>query len=148
MNTDRRSLLIGLTGAALVVASGCAALRSESELESALEELDLLLDSIGGDDDRLVVLAGRIREQSRALADAHHKFEIEFNRLATDRDVPDAELSRLVSQYDSIRLEHRNQLLRSQDELRRAVPADTWPDVLEVLNRKQRGRVPGRAQEA
>lgn len=149
MTFSRRQVISSLAGTALLVASGCAVFRSDSELESSLEELEYLLMSIGDDgDDRLVELAGKIGAQARTLTEAHRQFESEFNRLAGDRDVSDAKLSRLVSDYDADRLDQRNELLRSQDELHRAVPTDAWPEVLEVLNRKQRARMPGRAREA
>lgn len=132
----------------MFAANGCAAFRSESELDSALAELETLVKSIDGDtDDRLVVIAGQISEESRSLSDAQDQFAREFNRQAADRDVSDDTLTQLVMDHDANRLELRNQLLRSQDELYRAVPKDAWPEVLEVLNRKQRARVLRRAPE-
>jgi hypothetical protein len=123
-------------------------LRNESELESGLAELDSLLEMIGGQsDDRLAALARKISEQSHGLMDAHDVFESEFNRLAADRGVQDDALTQLVADYDTNRLQLRNEFLRTQDELHQAVPKDAWPDVLEALNRKQQARVPGRARE-
>jgi hypothetical protein len=148
MNFSRRHALVSLAGAALFVTNGCAMFRNASELDSALEELDSLLQKIGGQsDDRLAALAGKISEQSHGLMGAHDEFESEFNRQAADHDVSGDALTQLVADYDANRLQLRNELLHSQDELREIVPNDAWPDVLEVLNRKQQARVPGRARE-
>lgn len=148
MNTSRRKALISLAGAALFVANGCAVFRSESELDSALEELESLLKAIGSDtDDRLVIIGTKISEQSRSLMNAYSEFESDFNRQAANRDISDDTLAQLVADYDANRLTLRNQLLSSQDELHDAVPKEAWPEVLEVLNRKQRASVPGRARE-
>lgn len=148
MVVSRRHAMVTLAGAALFVANGCAMLRSESEFDLALAELDALLQKIGGQsDDRLVAVAGKISEQSQGLMDAHDEFESEFNRQAANRDVSGDTLTQLVADYDANRLQLRNELLHSQDELHEIVPIDAWPDVLEVLNRKQQARVPRRAQE-
>jgi len=148
IDLSRRHALISLAGAALFITNGCAMLRNESELDSALAELDSLLQSIGSQsDDRLVALAGKISEQTHGLMDAHDEFESEFNRQAADRDVSGDALTGLVAGYDTNRLQLRNELLHSQDELHELVPNDAWPEVLEVLNRKQQARVPGRARE-
>ena len=120
----------------------------QEPVRSSLDDLDSLLTSIEDDDSRLVGLADKIARQSRSLMETHEEFESEFNRLATDRETADDKLLQLVREYDVARLRPRNELLHSQDELRAAVPADAWPDVLEILNRKQRARAPGRAQGA
>ena len=140
--------MIGLAGAALVVAHGCAAFRSESELDSALEDLEDLLHAIGGEsDDQLVFMAEKIGEQSGRLIETHDSFDSEFNRLAAARNVSDEKLARLVSDYDMNRRELRDELLESQDALLRAVPGEARPDVLEILNRKQQARMPHRVRE-
>lgn len=148
-NTRRRQVLISLAGAALLVASGCAAFRRDSELDAALAELETLLTAIGGDkDDDLVAIAEKINAQSRGLLQAHDYFATEFNRQAADRTVSESALSTLVRNYDSNRTALRNQLLHSQDELHAAVPQDSWAEVLDVLNRKSRAVVPVQAREA
>lgn len=149
MNAGRRQMLIGLAGAALYAASGCALLSRGSELENAIADLEAFLAGIdAADDDRLVAIAGRIGEQSRSLLDAHNQFARDFNDAAVDRSVTDEALARLAKDYDADRIALRNQLLASQDELKQALPDEAWPDVLELLNKKQLAIVPGRAGEA
>ena len=108
-----------------------------------------MLDAIGGDaNDDLAAIAAKIGEQARSLVGAHEEFASDFNRQAADRDVSEDMLAQLVRDYEVDRLALRNQLLHSQDELHAAVPAEVWPDVLEVLNRKFSGLGPRRAREA
>ena len=142
-------MLIGLAGVALYAASGCTLLGRGSELENAIGELEAFLAGIdAADDDRLVAIAGRISEQSRSLLDAHNQFARDFNDAAIDRGVKDETLAQLANDYDADRIALRNQLLASQDELKQALPDEAWPDVLELLNKKQLAIVPGRAGEA
>lgn len=141
-------MLIALSAAAITVANGCAMFRSESELDSALEQLDYLLQATGDQpDEDLVALSRAIGDQARRLIEAHDDFEREFNELARDRNLPDHELTQLVVAYDTKRRELRNDLLKSQDELLDSVPADVRPEVLEALTRKQYALAPGRVQE-
>lgn len=145
----RRQVSIAIAGAALFVASGCAAFRRESELDAAIADLESILQAIGSDnDDELVAIAEKISEQAQSLREAHEDFASEFNRQAANREVSKDTLAELVRNYDAGRLALRNELLRSQDELHLAVPEDSWPEVLEVLNRKGRAVMPRRAREA
>ena len=138
--------MIGIASAVLLVASGCAVFGRESELDKALAELESMLSGFDADNsDELAAIAAKISEQSRSLLDAQEEFASEFNRQAVDRDVSEEMLTRLVRDYEEDRVALRNQLLHSQDELHAAVPADAWPDVLEVLNKQGRGVVPRRA---
>ena len=57
------------------------------------------------------------------------------------------EILQLARDYEGDRLRYRNAMLAAQDELRAAVPADVWPDVLEVLSRKGSALVPRRARQ-
>lgn len=133
----RRELLIGAAAAACLVAGGCATFRRESDLDVALADLDMLLKQMDRDDERtLVAIFEKISEESHTLLETHREFAGDFNSKAADRTVPDASLVRLVDGYEADRMTHRNTLLQIQDELHAAVPADAWPDVLEVLNRK------------
>ena len=115
----------------------------------ALADLDRLLSQIDGEDDRtLVAIAEKISAESHALLETHREFAEDFNRKAADRTVPDASLVKLVDDYEVDRLAGRGTLLQTQDELHAAVPADAWPDVLEVLNRKSLALAPRRGMES
>lgn len=145
----RRELLIGAAATACLVASGCATFRRGSDLDVALADLDSLLSQIDGEDDRtLVAIAEKISAESHALLETHREFAADFNRKAADRTVPDASLVKMVNDYEADRLAGRDTLLQIQDELHAAVPADAWPDVLEVLNRKSAALAPGHGIES
>ena len=147
MGVLRRQVLIGLAGATLAAASGCAASGSDAMLASALEELDALLIDVGSDSsDQLLEIAERISSQSHRLLSAHDEFASEFSRQAIDREVSDEALEDLVAAYDSDRLERRDRLIRTQDELRDLVPESAWPDVQKILNEKRRATAPRRAR--
>ena len=149
LSIARRQLLIGLAGAALLVANGCAVFSRDSGLDAAHAELESLLRAIDdGANGDLTAIAARIKEQSHSLVAAHEEFEPAFNRKAADRGVSEDELTELVRAYEADRIALRNELLHSQDELHAAVPADAWPDVLEVLNEKGQVMAPARAREA
>jgi len=95
----------------------------------------------------LVAIAEKISAQSHALLETQRDFTEDFNRKAADRTVHDESLVKLVSVYEADRLTRRDTLLQTQDELHAAVPADAWPDVLEVLNRKSLALAPKRGME-
>ena len=63
-------------------------------------------------------------------------FITDFNGQASSRSVTMEELQKLVGNFDVDRQTLRNKLLHLQDELYAALPADAWPEVLEVLNRE------------
>ena len=95
----------------------------------------------------MVAIAEKISAQSHALLETQRDFTEDFNRKAADRTVHDESLVKLVSVYEADRLTRRDTLLQTQDELHAAVPADAWPDVLEVLNRKSLALAPKRGME-
>lgn len=95
----------------------------------------------------MVAIAEKISAQSHALLETQRDFTEDFNRKAADRTVHDESLVKLVSVYEADRLARRDTLLQTQDELHAAVPADAWPDVLEVLNRKSLALAPKRGME-
>ena len=95
----------------------------------------------------MAAIADKISTDARALLEVHLDFASEFNRKAADSSISDAVLVKLVNDYEVERTALRNGLLRDQDELRAAVPADVWPDVLEVLNRKGAEIAPTRGRE-
>ena len=134
---DRRTFIIGLGTSALMVISGCATSRNSSEMDTAFADLEVLLNQSGGSNtEQLESIARRIRDQSREFLNANQTFITEFNGQASSRSVTGEALQKLVGNFDLDRQTLRNNLLHMQDELYAALPADTWPEVLEVLNRK------------
>ena len=133
----RREFLIGLSAASLLLAAGCASFRTSSDLDTAFEDLDALLDRESkAHSDKLASIAERIRDQSRALVATHETFITDFNGQASNRSVTVEELQQLVADYESRRVQLRNDLLLLQDELHTALPPDVWQELLKVLNRK------------
>jgi hypothetical protein len=148
MGISRRDFNIGIVVSASLVASGCAALRRGSELDAAFADLETLLNQVEGKDNRaLVGIAEDIHAISRNLLNTNRDFESDFNQKAADRDVTDKSLTMLVREYEVNRTELRSELLQTQDELHAAVPVDAWPDVLDVLNRKNQAIAPTRGME-
>jgi hypothetical protein len=134
---NRRDFVIGLGASTLMVISGCATSRNSSEMDTAFADLEVLLNQSGGSNtEQLASIARRIRDQSREFLNTNQTFITAFNGQASSRSVTMEELQRLVDNFDVDRQTLRNKLLQLQDELHTALPADAWPDVLEVLNRK------------
>jgi hypothetical protein len=148
MSISRRDFNIGIVISASLVASGCASLRSGSDLDAAYADLENLLNQVEGtDNSALISIAENMREISSKLLNMNRDFESDFNQKAADRDVTDKSLTMLVREYEVNRTELRSELLRTQDELHAAVPVDAWPDVLDVLDRKSQAIVPTRGIE-
>jgi len=144
----RRELVICIATSALLVTSGCATFRRESEVDAALGELENLLSQIDdADEEKLMVLAERIGQNVHALLDKHERFGEEFNARAKDRSVSDESLQELVSDYEAGRVLLRSELLRADQELFAALPVEARSDVLELLNRKSRMLAPQRGME-
>jgi hypothetical protein len=134
---NRRDFVIGLGASTLMVISGCATSRNSSEMDTAFADLEVLLNqSSGSNTEQLASIARRIWDQSREFLNTNQTFITAFNGQASSRSVTMEELQRLVDNFDVDRQTLRNKLLQLQDELHTALPADAWPDVLEVLNRK------------
>jgi len=134
---DRRQLLVGLVSVSFILASGCASFRRGSELEAAGEELESILRALEvADDTKLLAIAGKMRDRSLAMREAHIEFTESFNEAAVDRATMDATLDKFVDSYELRRTQARSALLAAQDELHAAVPVDAWPEILEVLNTK------------
>ena len=134
---NRRDFVIGLGAFTLMLISGCATSRNSSEMDTAFADLELLLNQSGGSNtEQLASIARRIRDQSREFLNVNRTFITAFNAEASNRSATREELQKLVDNYDLERQTLRNKLLHLQDELHAALPADAWPEVLEVLNRK------------
>ena len=149
MNISRRQAVIGIAGTALFIVQGCAVFRRDSDLDTALAELETLLRSGGNDDsERQVAIASEIGQLAHNLMESQAEFSSDFNTQAANREIDADTLGQLVAEYDQRRLALRNQLLERQHELRSEVPEELWPEVLEMLNKKRMALVPQRARGA
>jgi hypothetical protein len=145
----RRELMICIAASALMIASGCATFRRDSEVDAALGELESLLSQIDdADEEKLMAIAERIGQDVHALLHKHERFGEEFNARARDRSVADESLQELVSEYEAGRVVLRNDLLLADEELFAALPVESKADVLELLNRKSRMLAPQRGMES
>ncbi len=134
---NRRDFVIGLGASTLMLISGCATSRNNSEMDTAFADLEILLNQSGGSKtEQLASIARRIRDQSREFLNVNRTFITAFNAQASTRSATREELHKLVDNYDVDRQALRSKLLHLQDELHAALPADAWREVLEVLNRK------------
>ena len=148
LTLTRRTLLASTCAAALLLVEGCALFGGASELDERLAELDRLLEQLkGADATALARISTKLSEQLHGLLDAHREFAVAFNDAAADRSVPDEALLDLVSRYESDRRARRDALLRTQDELHDAIPAEAWPEVAQLLNRKSQFVAPRRGRE-
>ena len=134
---NRRGFLVAVSATALLLVTACATFRRESEVDAAFADLEALLNSAGGSDpDEIAAIAERMKTATRALLDTHKTFMKEFNEQAADRNVTPDDLDALLDDYLVSRKTQRDALLHMQDELHAAIPADAWPEIQRVLNRK------------
>ena len=133
---DRRRLLKLAVASALVVA-GCTNVRQESDLDTAMNELDRQLDEIADDEQQLKLtsIAQHIQIRASELAAEHRTFTDSFDRLLNTYDATEAQLEQLIEAYNRQRTLLRNELLHLQDELHTAMTPDQWAKVVRVLNR-------------
>lgn len=137
MDISRRRIIIGLAASALLLCSGCAGFRSGSELNRAYADLNAQLKLAGtADPDQLTAIASQIRDRSVQLVSQYEDFANNYNEQASSRLIEAEKLQKLVTNYETERLRLRNQLLELQDRLHEELPADAWPEVREILNRK------------
>ena len=136
---NRRRFLVAVSAAALLLMSACATFRRESEIDAAFADLESLLNSAGGNDpDEVAAIAERMKTATRALLDTHEAFMKEFNDQAANRNVTPGDLDALLNDYLASRKTQRDALLNMQDELYATIPADAWPEIQKVLNRKSK----------
>ena len=135
VSLDRRRLL-KLAAASIALATGCATVTRPSDLDSAMSELDRLLDEMGDiEQQRVTSIVQRIQASARDLADEHRTFTDSFDRLLTTYDATEAQLEQLIDTYNRRRTLMRNDLLHSQDELHAAMTPEDWSEVVRALNR-------------
>ena len=135
----RDALRVGATAAALAVVASCASFR-KSDLDKANRDLSRALDELAqgaAQEGKLASIARRIGNRSRELVEEHEEFEERFIALSNDRSVPEDELDSLNSEFSERRTQHRDELLRLQDELRGELTAEQWGEAVKVLNETQ-----------
>ena len=132
---DRRRFL-KLAAASMLVVTACTSARHRSDLDTAMDELNQLLDDMDTpEQQRVTVIAQRIRARARELADEHRTFTDSFDRMLKTYDSTEVQFTQLITGYNQRRKQMRNNLLRLQDELHTAMTPDDWAEVVRVLNR-------------
>ena len=133
---NRRDFLVCIVSVAAL--SGCGLLPSRaSEIDRLFDELDALVANLPVQQrENLESLADSLHKKSSQLLADHQDFLENFNDSASDRTVSGEELEDLYEAYESQRVAQRNDILRLQDDLHAAVPAEAWTDIRDVLNRK------------
>lgn len=131
----RQALKLAVSSVLLI--TGCTSMRSGSGLDSAVDELNSLLDETvtDGEYTLLSAIAGKIENRARQLVAEHKTFTDNFDRLLSTYDTEEAQLKQLVEGYVIRRKGLRDDLLRLQDELHFAMTPDEWDRVVQVLNR-------------
>ena len=131
----RQALKLAVSSVLLI--TGCTSMRSGSGLDSAVDELNSLLDETVTDSEYtlLSAIAGKIENRARQLVAEHKTFTDNFDRLLSTYDTEEAQLKQLVEGYVIRRKGLRDDLLRLQDELHFAMTPDEWDRVVQVLNR-------------
>ena len=134
-----RRRVLQLAAASMLVISGCSVFRTTSDLEAARDDLRALLTELAdgeAETTQLLAIGHRIDTRASELVGEHEAFIENFNKLAASRDVTADELTSMVVDYEARRAWLRNDLLRLQDTLKAALPADEWTSALGILNRK------------
>ena len=132
-----RRRVLRLAVAVALLASGCSSFRRTSDLDLALAELKQASTGTvaGADSIRLDSVIQRIKIRARELVAEHHEFADSFDQLLTERDVGKDELVRIVNSHAERREWLRNDLLKLQEELFAALPAEERDEVKAILNR-------------
>ena len=134
MLLERRRFL-KLAVAAITVTAACSRVRPESDLDTAMSNLNQILKDTGDNGQKQVIsIAQRIQVRAGELADEHRAFTASFDRLLSRYDTNEAVLGELTEAYNRNRILKRNELLRLQDELHAALTPEEWAEVVRVLN--------------
>ena len=137
--TRRDALRISLAAASLLVIGGCRSTGSTKQLDKANKDLGKALDQVADNDvqqKELASIARRIHVKVREMIEDHREFRTDFDTLSAKRGVKSEELLRIGREFQKRRVAWRDAVLRLQDELRAAVTAEEWNEVVAVLNRK------------
>ena len=135
----RDALRISVAAAAMLVIGGCKSSGSSKEIDAASKDLGKALDKIASDDAEraeLASIARRIQVGAREMLDDYRDFQGQFDTLSAMRDTTSDKLLDVARKYQARRMKLRNGLFRLQDELRSALTAEEWAEVVAILNRK------------
>ncbi len=129
----RRALKLAV--ASVLLAAGCATM-SRSDLDTAVSNLNGLLDEIADNErqELLISIAQRIKLRAQELVAEHQAFVDSFDRMLKIYDTTEVQLRQTTEIYNKRRQWLRNDLLGLQDELHTSMTPDEWAKVVEVLN--------------
>jgi hypothetical protein len=130
----RQALKLAISSVLLV--AGCTTMSSSSDLDTAVSELNDLLNEAAIDNDRTLLssIAGKIKNRASELAAEHKAFIDNFDQLLSNYDTTEAQLKQTAKTYATRRRQLRDELLHLQDELHTAMTPDEWDKVVQVLN--------------
>lgn len=131
-----RRQVLKLAIASVLLIAGCATTRSRSDLDTAVNNLNGLLDQIADNErqELLTSIAQRIKLKAQELGAEHQAFVDSFDRMLNKYDTTEAQLKQAIEAYSKRRQQLRNNLLVLQDELHTSMTPDEWDKVVEVLN--------------
>ena len=140
--TRRDAVRISLAASGLMLVGSCRSTPpSTVAFEEASNELGSVLRRIGEDDverAELAALGRHIRVRAHEMVGEHREFQRCFDELSVRADIPTERLAALGRTFCMRRIAMRDELLRLQDALRRALSSEEWDEVVRVLNRKAR----------
>jgi len=109
---------------------------SSSDLDTAVSELNDLINEAAIDNDRTLLssIASKIESRASELVAEHKAFIDSFDQLLSNYDTTENQLEQTAKAYSSRRRQLRDELLHLQDELHTAMTPDEWDKVVQVLN--------------
>jgi len=128
--------MLKLAVASVLLITGCTTMRHGSDLDTAVNNLNGLLDNISDNEKQelLTSIAQRIRLRAQELVAEHQAFVDSFDQLLSEYDTTEEQLNQLIEAYARRRKLLRDDLLHMQDELHTSMTADEWDKVVQVLN--------------
>jgi len=130
----RQALKIAISSVLLI--GGCASVSSSSDLDTAVSELNNLINEVDTDNDRTLIssIASKIKNRASVLVAEHKIFITDFERLLSHYNATENQLKHLAETYATRRRQLRDELLHLQDELHAAMTPQEWDKVVRVLN--------------
>jgi outer membrane murein-binding lipoprotein Lpp len=130
----RQALKLAISSVLLV--AGCTSMSSSSDLDTAVSELNELLNDATMDNDRTLLssIASKIESRASELVAEHKAFIDNFDQLLSNYETTEAQLEQTAKTYATRRRQLRDDLLHLQDELHTAMTPDEWDKVVQVLN--------------
>jgi hypothetical protein len=141
----REFLRIGVAAAALLALGGCATFGKSSNLDKAYSNLQKTLDGLTRDEvrkSRLATIARQIENRCRELIQEQQEIQERFDSLSRMLSATSSDLVEAVDGFSVRRTQHRNDLLRLQDELRNELTEKEWALAVQALNETQEAYSP------